>query len=60
MIIYWVLYLLVIGNNDNINYVIERQIYDNFEIQTHNIYDFSLSSDEINFNNKRGEIFQIL
>lgn len=60
LIIYWVLYLLLIGNNDNINYVIERQIYDNFEIQTHNIYDFSLSSDEINFDNKRDEIFQIL
>ena len=60
LIIYWVLYLFLIGNNDNINYVIERQIYDNFEIQTHNIYDFSLSSDEINFDNKRDEIFQVL
>ena len=60
LIIYWVLYLLLIGNNDNINYVIERQIYDNFEIQTHNIYDFSLSSDEINFDNKKDEIFQVL
>ena len=60
LIIYWVLYLFLIGNNDNINYVIERQIYDNFEIQTHNIYDFSLSSDEINFDNKKDEIFQVL
>lgn len=60
LLIYWFLYLFLIGNNDNINYEIERQIYDNFEIQTHYIYDFSLSSDEISFDNKRDEIFQIL
>ena len=60
LIIYWVIYLIIIGNNDNINYVIERQIYDNFEIQTHNIYDFSLSNDSIDFENKADEIFQVL
>ncbi len=60
LIIYWVIYLITIGNNDNINYVIERQIYDNFEVQTHNIYDFSLSNDSIDFENKADEIFQVL
>ncbi len=60
LIIYWVIFLITIGNNDNINYVIERQIYDNFEVQTHNIYDFSLSNDSIDFENKADEIFQVL
>ncbi len=60
LMIYWILYLITIGNNDNINYVIERQIYNNFEIQTHNIYDFSLSNDDIDFENKMDGIFQVL
>lgn len=58
LVIYYIFYIIYIWNDDKIHYVIDRQIYDNFEIQTHKINDFSVSNDNISFNKYDHNIFK--